>query len=92
MNAHIWLPSSNYSAKYPLAIVNKMLEVFGKDLALGYDIGCQFKSTLNKSPLGNRARENNHTSLVGTFHGHAHNRLCQLRFLATYVDGLGWRI
>lgn len=66
-----------------------MLEVFGQDLALGYDIGCRFTSTLNKSPLGRRAQANNHTSLVGAFHGHAHNRLCQLRFLATYVDGLG---
>ncbi|KAJ7703810.1 hypothetical protein B0H14DRAFT_2647720 [Mycena olivaceomarginata] len=27
--------------------------------------------------------------LVGTFHGHAHNRSCQLKHLATYVLGLG---
>ena len=27
-------------SKYPLAIVAKMLDVFGKDLAVGYDIGC----------------------------------------------------
>ncbi|KAJ6555622.1 hypothetical protein DFH09DRAFT_1248404 [Mycena vulgaris] len=27
--------------------------------------------------------------LVGSFHGHAHNRLCQLGFLATYVEGMG---
>jgi hypothetical protein len=66
-----------------------MLEVFGDDLALGYDIGCRFKTTLDNSPLGARARSNNHTSLVGAFHGHAHNRLCQLQHLATYVDGLG---
>ena len=66
-----------------------MLETFGKDLALGYDIGCRFSTTLNNSPLGRQARANNHTSLVGAFHGHAHNRLCQLRFLATYIDGLG---
>ena len=80
---------SNISAKYPLAIVSKMLKVFGHDLALGYDIGCRFKSTLNKSLLRGQVRDQNHTSLVGAFHGHAHNRLCQLRFLATYVDGLG---
>ena len=66
-----------------------MLDVFGEDLALGYDIGCRFQSTLKKSPLGRKAGEKNHTSLVGAFHGHAHNRLCQLRYLATYVDGLG---
>jgi hypothetical protein len=72
-----------------LAIVAKLLDVFGRDLALGYDIGCRFKTTLANSPLGNKARENNHRCLVGAFHGHAHNRLCQSQFLATYVKGLG---
>ncbi|KAF8164202.1 hypothetical protein BJ912DRAFT_1026124 [Pholiota molesta] len=76
-------------SKYPLAIANKMMAVFGPDLAMGYDIGCRFKTTLNNSPLGVQARALNHSTLVGAFHGHAHNRLCQLRFLATYVEGLG---
>ena len=76
-------------SKYPLAIVAKMLDVFGADLAAGYDIGCGFEITLNHSPLGEKAREKNHRCLVGAFHGHAHNRLCQSRFLATYVEGLG---
>ena len=89
LHVHIYSTMSNISAKYPLAIVSKMLKVFGHDLALGYDIGCRFKSTLNKSLLRGQVRDQNHTSLVGAFHGHAHNRLCQLRFLATYVDGLG---
>lgn len=72
-----------------MAIVAKLLDVFGRDLALGYDIGCRFKTTLANSPLGDKARENNHRCLVGAFHGHAHNRLCQSQFLATYVKGLG---
>lgn len=66
-----------------------MLDVFGDDLGQGYDIGCGFEKTLAKSPLGEKARKKNHTCLVGAFHGHAHNRLCQSRFLATYVEGLG---
>ena len=66
-----------------------MLDIFGPDLALGYDIGCRFSTTLDNSPLGDKARKNNHRCLVGAFHGHAHNRLCQSRFLATYVKGLG---
>ena len=70
-------------------IVAKMLDVFGKDLAVGYDIGCSFETTINNSPLGEKAREMNHRCLVGAFHGHAHNRLCQSQFLATYVEGLG---
>lgn len=72
-----------------LAVLERMLEVFGSDLALGYDIGCRVETTINKSPLGEKARENNHRCLVGAFHGHAHNRLCQSKFLATYVEGLG---
>jgi len=76
-------------AKYPLAVVEKMLDVFGRDLGGGFDIGCRFETTLDNSPLGPRARELNHTSLVGSFHGHAHRRLCQLRHLATYIKGLG---
>jgi len=66
-----------------------MLEVFGANLAVGYDIGCKFSTTLAQSPLGPLAKDNNHRCLVGAFHGHAHNRLCQSRFLTTYVSGLG---
>ncbi|KAG1848953.1 hypothetical protein DFJ58DRAFT_717000 [Suillus subalutaceus] len=80
---------SGEQAKYPLAVVSKLLDAFGTDLGGGYDIGCRFKTTLSRSVLGQRARELNHTSLVGAFHGHAHQRLCQLDHLATYVDGLG---
>ncbi|KAI5987296.1 hypothetical protein EDD15DRAFT_2199661 [Pisolithus albus] len=81
--------SGELSAKYPLAIISKLLEVFGKDLGGGYDIGCQFKTTLDQSPLGPLARSLNHTCLVGTFHGHAHRRLCQLDHLTMYTKGLG---
>ncbi|KII93196.1 hypothetical protein PLICRDRAFT_383096 [Plicaturopsis crispa FD-325 SS-3] len=76
-------------AKYPLAITEKLLDAFGDRLGGGYDIGCKFKTTLNNSSLGARARLLHHTSLVGAFHGHAHQRLCQLSHLATYVKGLG---
>ncbi|KAG6874615.1 hypothetical protein C0992_007271 [Termitomyces sp. T32_za158] len=50
-------------AKYPLAMVEALLDAFGARLGAGYDIG--------------------------SFHGHAHNRLCQLSFLAKYIKGLG---
>ncbi|KAF7334351.1 hypothetical protein MSAN_02380000 [Mycena sanguinolenta] len=76
-------------AKYPLAVVEALLDAFGPDVGDGYDIGCGFGKTLKKSPLGKRAEELNFRTLVGSFHGHAHNRLCQLSFLATYVPGMG---
>ncbi|KIJ58762.1 hypothetical protein HYDPIDRAFT_163072 [Hydnomerulius pinastri MD-312] len=80
---------SGERAKYPLAIVSRLLNALGKDLGGGYDIGCKFKTTLDRSSVGERARKLNHTSLVGSFHGHAHGRLCQLQHLATYTEGLG---
>ncbi|KAJ7937730.1 hypothetical protein B0H13DRAFT_2226465 [Mycena leptocephala] len=76
-------------AKYPLAIVDALLDAFGPDVGFGYDIGCGFGKTANKSPLPTKAEELNFKSLVGAFHGHAHNCLCQLAFLATYVLGMG---
>lgn len=66
-----------------------LLRAFGVNLGGGYDIGCKFATTLDSSPLGAIARQNNYRSLVGAFHGHAHNRLCQLTALATYCKGLG---
>ena len=75
--------------KYPLAVVEKLLKVFGQGIGGGYDIGCKFSTTLKHSPLGPRARDLSYTSLVGSFHGHAHNRLCQLSYLAHYIKGMG---
>ena len=66
-----------------------MIEFFGANLGQGYDISCHFKMTLNKSSLGLKACLANHTCLIGTFHGHAHNLRCRSSFLATYVEGLG---
>lgn len=76
-------------AKYPLAVTSTLLEVLGEDLGGGYDIGCDFETTVANSPLGPVASEKNFRCLVGSFHGHAHNRLCQLSFLPTYIPGLG---
>ncbi|KAG6912822.1 hypothetical protein DXG01_011751, partial [Tephrocybe rancida] len=59
------------------------------DIGGGYDIGCKFKTTLNQSELGPCARELRFKALVGSFHGHAHNQICQLLHLATYVKGMG---
>ncbi|KAJ6461948.1 hypothetical protein C8R47DRAFT_1180494 [Mycena vitilis] len=75
--------------KYGLAIAQDLLAAFGGDIGLGYDIGCGFGTTIQTSPLGPKAKALNLRMLVGSFHGHAHNRKCQLRFLARYMKGLG---
>ena len=81
--------NSDIRAKYPLAVVEVLLEALGEDIGGGYDIGCGFGTTLDQSPLVDLTRKMKYRSLVGSFHGHAHNRLCQLAYLTTYVKGMG---
>lgn len=78
-----------YRSKYALSVTSKLLDTFGSDLGGRYDISCHFKTTLVSNILGKRAWLLNYTSLVNAFHGHAHNRLCQLDNLMTYIEGLG---
>ncbi|KAG6808337.1 hypothetical protein H0H92_004439 [Tricholoma furcatifolium] len=76
-------------SKYPMAVISALLHAFGEDLGGGYDIGCRFKTTVGQSDLGGLARELRFSSLIGAFHRHAHNWICQLSHLATYVNGMG---
>lgn len=70
-------------------MVAELLDDHPRGVGVGYDIGCGFSTTLWNSPLGPKALLRNFCCLVGAFHGHAHNRLCQLRFLASYILGMG---
>lgn len=77
-------------AKYALAITDKMLDTLGDDLGSGYDIGCAFAATLKSSPLlREKARSSRLRMLVPAFHGHAHNRACQLGWHPLYIPGVG---
>ncbi|KAJ7190380.1 hypothetical protein GGX14DRAFT_382252 [Mycena pura] len=80
---------SGEMAKYPVAVVELLLNVFGEGLVGGYDIGCKLRGTLRRSPLGDLAAAMGYNSFVGAFHGHAHNRLCQLKCLVSYITGMG---
>ncbi|EGO30331.1 hypothetical protein SERLADRAFT_404555 [Serpula lacrymans var. lacrymans S7.9] len=50
-------------AKYPLAVVEKLLNTFGDGLAGGFNINCKFKTTLCKSSLREKACRLDHTCL-----------------------------
>ncbi|KAG2753193.1 hypothetical protein P692DRAFT_201706191, partial [Suillus brevipes Sb2] len=76
-------------AKYALATTNKVLDVYGVNGVTGYDIGCSYQKTVNSSSISTKARSNHHRFIVNSFHGHAHNRRCQLRFHPLYQHGLG---
>ncbi|KAF8577527.1 hypothetical protein K439DRAFT_1533176 [Ramaria rubella] len=77
-------------AKYPLVIMNKLVDIFGHDLMCGYDIGCNFSITANNSPLrGGKLQEKQTRFCCGSFHGHAHCHLCQLDWHPLYIEGSG---
>ena len=75
--------------KYPLAIVNRLMEFYGPDICLGYDIMCAFIKTLTRSSLGKKVAACRLEGVVPSFHGHAHNRSCQLCWHPLYRDGVG---
>src|SRR5882762_3109665 len=75
--------------KYPLAMVNKLIDVYGPDIACGYDIACTFSKTLASSSLGPRASKNQFKLVLGWFHGYRHNALCQTEWHPRNVQGMG---
>ncbi|KAF8511350.1 hypothetical protein BU17DRAFT_17860, partial [Hysterangium stoloniferum] len=76
--------------KYPLTIVNKLIDVFGVNLLLGYDFSYGFSVTANTSALvGPKLGSSGCWFCVGSFHGHAHHHLCQLDWHPLYMEGYG---
>ncbi|KAJ7704664.1 hypothetical protein B0H14DRAFT_2416209 [Mycena olivaceomarginata] len=74
--------------KYPLAFVKRLLDTYGADICLGYDIMCTFFKTLYRSSLSADVVALHLRGVVPAFHGHAHNRTCQLGWLPLYVEGV----
>lgn len=75
--------------KYPLAIVDKLLNVYGEDICVGYDIACSFSTTLKSSSLGMAATAARLCCVVPAFHGYAHSRSCQVKWHPLHVEGTG---
>jgi len=78
-----------YRAKYPIAITDRLMANIGNRIGCAYDIGCVFSKTVAKSPIGLTAKEKQLRMMVGAFHGHAHNRACQLAWHPMYIKGTG---
>ncbi|KZT50692.1 hypothetical protein CALCODRAFT_422850, partial [Calocera cornea HHB12733] len=76
-------------AKYPISCLRKLLQVYGSDLALGYDIGCAHSGTVSRSQIGSLAQSQKLRFYVGAFHGYAHNRRCQLGFHPRFLTTAG---
>ncbi|KAJ6573281.1 hypothetical protein B0H10DRAFT_1838644 [Mycena sp. CBHHK59/15] len=75
--------------KYPLAMVRFLLDNYGADIGLGYDIMCAFWKTLRRSSLGADVTVMRLQGVVPAFHGHAHNQACQIGWHPLYVEGVG---
>ncbi|KAG2051489.1 hypothetical protein BDR06DRAFT_983575 [Suillus hirtellus] len=73
--------------KYLIASLNKLMEVFGKNILYGYNIKCALEKILLRSSLANRIKELNLHGVVPAFHGHAHNHLCQVQHHSKYKVG-----
>jgi hypothetical protein len=69
--------------------LNELLDVFGANQGVGYDIGCSHKVTVAASSLSEKARALLLQLVVDAFHGHAHNRLCQLLNHPLFLKGFG---
>jgi hypothetical protein len=79
----------NLRMKYGIAITNRMIDTHGEELGLAYDIMCAFIKTLHNSTIGSKVKERRLIGVVPAFHGHAHNRACQVCWHPMYVDGVG---
>lgn len=84
-----WLICLWMRSKYPLAIVDKLLSVYGTKVACRYDIGCAFEKTVETSCIGPLATAKEFHLGVNAFHGYSHNRKCQLDHHPLYTKGMG---
>ncbi|KAG2126016.1 hypothetical protein DEU56DRAFT_700369, partial [Suillus clintonianus] len=76
-------------AKYPLAIISKVLELLGERSLAAYDIGCGFASTIRSSSLGKAFEQQGCRICVDAFHGYAHNYACQTKNHPNGIQGAG---
>ncbi|KAI0684586.1 hypothetical protein BC835DRAFT_1292791, partial [Cytidiella melzeri] len=75
--------------KYALAVIDKLMTVFGNNIGLAYDVGCDTWKTILNCSLRDRALEQRLRLIVPAFHGHQHNWLCQLDWHPMYIKGAG---
>ncbi|KAK1220905.1 hypothetical protein PQX77_016284 [Marasmius sp. AFHP31] len=84
------MKKSSELMKYLLAIIHMTLKAYGKELRVGYDIMCVFYQMLLRSEqLWYNVLVLQLCGVVPSFHGHAHNRKCQLSWHSMYVEGVG---
>ncbi|KAI9057445.1 hypothetical protein FKP32DRAFT_1615289 [Trametes sanguinea] len=76
-------------AKHPLSHVAKAMRVLGPRLLFGYDIGCAFCGTIDRSSFGPEFRRLLCRVCVNAFHGYSHNHRCQTQHHPSVIEGAG---
>ncbi|KAI9069496.1 hypothetical protein FKP32DRAFT_1608414 [Trametes sanguinea] len=76
-------------AMHPLSHVGKALKVLGPRLLFGYDIGCAFCGTIDRSTLGPEFRRLCCRCCVNAFHGYSHSHRCQTQHHPSVIVGAG---
>jgi len=66
------------------------MTIYSWDMGVAYDIACTFNTIVRTSSLGPRALELNLHFMVGSFHGHALNCLCQLAWHPLHISGTSY--
>ncbi|KAG1763804.1 hypothetical protein EV702DRAFT_982577, partial [Suillus placidus] len=76
--------------KYLLTIVDALIDLYGQDIGVGYDVGCTFSKIVQDSPLlSTKAHDARIKFCINAFHGYAHNCLCQIQHHPLYLSGFG---
>ncbi|KAF8220849.1 hypothetical protein L208DRAFT_1331446, partial [Tricholoma matsutake] len=75
--------------KYPIAVVNQLLDQYGEDIGLGYNIMCAFIKTLLRSSLGAKTVGLRLQGIVPAFHSHTHNQGCHVYWHPMDMEGVG---
>ncbi|KAG1870917.1 hypothetical protein F4604DRAFT_1881226 [Suillus subluteus] len=70
--------------KYPLVTIHWLMEVYQRPFVYGYDIKCMFEKIISRSSLSSTVHQLGVDGVVNGFHGHAHNRLCQVQHHCKY--------
>ncbi|KAI0682966.1 hypothetical protein BC835DRAFT_1311284 [Cytidiella melzeri] len=76
-------------AKYPLTIVLKTLELLEECPLVGYDVGCSFSVTTEKSSLGPAFTASGGCFCVCAFHSYSHSYTCQLEYHPNVITSAG---
>ncbi|KAI1782519.1 hypothetical protein LXA43DRAFT_977529 [Ganoderma leucocontextum] len=88
----VWLVDmvrSGELAKYPLAIVAKILEKISGKKLVGYDIGCAFGETVQHTTLKPAFQASGSRFCVNAFHGYSHSYDCQVQHHPNVIEGIG---